>query len=148
MKTKSDIEMRHPPEAERRYFTVEEANQALPYVSRIAQDIQGSYREAAKLQERLDHDAPPDDVEQIRGDYEQAIGRLNRYVEELHEVGVELKDYEAGLVDFPSLHEGREVCLCWRTGEAKIQAWHEPHAGFAGRQDIANLTPKLAKAKR
>jgi hypothetical protein len=149
MNTKSDLETRPVPDADRRFFTIDEANRALAYVSRIAHDIQESYRQATALQERLDHDVPADDVETIRGDYEQAIARLNRYVEELHDVGVELKDYEAGLIDFPAMHEGREICLCWRSGEDHIHAWHELHAGFAGRQELAALTPaRPAKGRR
>jgi hypothetical protein len=54
----------------------------------------------------------------------------------LKNLGVELKDYFTGLVDFPSRLEGREVYLCWRFEEAEVCHWHELNAGFAGRQKI------------
>ena len=51
-------------------------------------------------------------------------------------VGCELKDWESGLVDFPSRMDSREVCLCWKLGEEQITQWHEVYAGFAGREPI------------
>lgn len=149
MNAKSDIQPVVVPEPERKYFTLDEANKALPYISRIAEDIRQSYRRAVNLQEQLDQPVPEDDVDLLRDDYEETIGRLNRYVDELHDVGVELKDYEVGLVDFPALHDGREICLCWKTGEEHIEAWHEVHTGFAGRQAVATLSkPTPSRRKR
>ena len=55
--------------------------------------------------------------------------------------GVELKDYFAGLVDFPSRREGRVVYLCWRFGEPAVAYWHELEAGFAGRQKLDGGPP-------
>jgi hypothetical protein len=67
------------------------------------------------------------------------MDHLSELVDELRVVGVELKDFEKGLVDFPAVHEGREVFLCWHWGEDKVQTWHEIDAGYAGRQDVALL---------
>ena len=148
MNAKSDIQPLEPQAPERKYFTLDQANRALPYISRITDDIRQSYRRAVSLQEQLDQPVPEDDVDLLRDEYEQTIGRLNRYVDELHDVGVELKDYEVGLVDFPSTHEGREILLCWKSGEDHIEAWHEVHAGFAGRQDVTSLIKPPTKRKR
>jgi hypothetical protein len=51
---------------------------------------------------------------------------------------VVLRDLDRGLVDFPALREGAEVYLCWQEGEPEIAFWHEPEAGFAGRQPIGD----------
>ena len=91
------------------------------------------------LQERLDHPTPQDSNERLHLEYEAAIEQLNRYVDELQEVGVELKDYDMGLIDFPAMYHGREICLCWKAGENAVAAWHETDSGFAGRQDVATL---------
>jgi hypothetical protein len=60
-------------------------------------------------------------------------------VDELTSIGVELKDYQMGLVDFIGRHQGRDVYLCWKLGESKIGFWHELHTGFTGRQPVASL---------
>ena len=72
-------------------------------------------------------------------DLEREADRMQTYVDELHDIGCELKDFAIGLVDFIGSHEGREICLCWKLGEAKIGYWHELNAGFAGRQPISKL---------
>ena len=135
------------PQPERKYFTLAEANRALGYVSRIAEDIRTAYRHAVHLQERLEDAADGPELNEMQRDYEQTIAKLNRFVDELHEVGVELKDYDQCLVDFPALHEGREVYLCWKRGEDEIRAWHEIDSGYMGRQDVSRLkqTPQDQK---
>jgi Uncharacterized conserved protein (DUF2203) len=61
---------------------------------------------------------------------------LREAMMELNERDIVLRDLDRGLVDFPALREGREVYLCWEEGEAGIGFWHEPGAGFAGRQPL------------
>ncbi|MDT4898557.1 MAG: hypothetical protein QOH25_3634 [Acidobacteriota bacterium] len=56
---------------------------------------------------------------------------------EIETLGVQLKDYARGLIDFPSLRDGRVVLLCWQMGEGdQIEWWHDVEAGFAGRQPL------------
>ena len=62
--------------------------------------------------------------------------RLREYEEELNNLGVLLKDYHTGLVDFPCWMDDHEVYLCWRLGEDEVAHWHEIDAGFAGRQKL------------
>src|SRR3954451_134209 len=57
-------------------------------------------------------------------------------VERLEELGVEIKDIDTGLVDFPSEREGIAVLLCWRVGEESVAYWHGLEDGFAGRKPI------------
>ena len=129
----------HPPRRGKKYFTVDEANRALSFVARVVADVREQYRSAVKVRQRIERAESDQSIEQLRREYEQLMDQLNAYIDELALVGVELKDFERGLIDFPSIHEGREVCLCWQHGEGKIVAWHETDAGFAGRQDVACL---------
>ena len=99
-------------------------------------DISGCYGKVVELRRRIEMPSPEDKIEHLEADYEKAMDELSALVDELHHVGVELKDFEKGLIDFPAIHEGREVYLCWQRGEELIQAWHEVDEGFAGRQDI------------
>ncbi|MEX0777076.1 MAG: DUF2203 domain-containing protein [Phycisphaeraceae bacterium] len=129
----------HAPKRGKKYFTVAEANRSLPYVGRVVGDIADTYKQAMALRERIDHPQPEDAQDKLRDGYDRTMDRLNDLVDELRQVGVELKDFEKGLVDFPAVHEGREVLLCWHQGEAKVTAWHEADAGYSGRQDVALL---------
>jgi hypothetical protein len=63
----------------------------------------------------------------------QSIARL---VEEVQGLGVEVKDLSMGLVDFLALREGRDVYLCWRVGESRIDWWHTLEGGFSARQKL------------
>ena len=135
----STTETCHPPRRGKKYFSITEANRALPYVARVVDDIVRTYDQAVALRKRIEQPHPEDSVEAVKNGYEKEMDHLNRLIEELHQVGVELKDFERGLIDFPAVHEGREILLCWHRGESAIQAWHEVDAGYAGRQDVALL---------
>lgn len=67
---------------------------------------------------------------------DSAEGELNRSIEAIHGLGVQVKDLDSGLIDFPTLYRGREVLLCFRLGEPGIAHWHEVEAGFRGRRPI------------
>jgi hypothetical protein len=68
------------------------------------------------------------------------FARLAKELEELFndltELGVEVKDVETGLLDFPAVREGDDVLLCWRVGEEEVGWWHGREEGYAGRQRI------------
>ncbi|HMQ04040.1 MAG TPA: DUF2203 domain-containing protein [Pyrinomonadaceae bacterium] len=69
--------------------------------------------------------------------YLRALYDVGRLTTEINDLGVQLKDHSQGLVDFPSMRDGRVVLLCWKLGEPEeIAWWHEVDAGFAGRQPI------------
>jgi hypothetical protein len=67
---------------------------------------------------------------------EHELETLQGYIEELTDLGIEVKDASRGLLDFYSLLDGREVYLCWLLGEDEVGHWHEIDAGFAGRQSL------------
>lgn len=67
---------------------------------------------------------------------ESAALRVKDSIERVHKFGCHVKDLEIGLIDFPALFNGQEVCLCWKLGESGIQFWHGVHEGFRGRKAI------------
>lgn len=132
-------------ETPRRLFTVEEANAMLPLVKAIASDIAELAQSLIERRERLEEmlssrpalrrDPYSEELQQVQREMEIDAERLQGYVEELRELGVEAKGPQ-GLVDFPSLMDGRVVYLCWKLGETEVSHWHELQAGFAGRQPL------------
>lgn len=127
------------PRPGKKYFDLEEAKRALPYVSRVVHDLMGCYQRVVSIRRQIEYIHTRESQEQLEAQYEGAMDELGDLVDELHQVGVELKDFEKGLVDFPAIHEDREIYLCWQHGESQIQAWHETDAGLTGRQDVALL---------
>jgi hypothetical protein len=69
-----------------------------------------------------------------------AVDRDYRRIDDLYHritaMGVEIKDVNTGLIDFPSLRDDRVVYLCWQYNEERILYWHDIEAGFAGRQPL------------
>jgi hypothetical protein len=132
-------------ERRRKHFSVDEANKALPLVRAIVTDIVGQYRLVEDLQLRLSNvlkerrrpaeDLYSEELAQSKNELESEEDKLKTYIEELKNLGVELKS-EDGLCDFRSIMDGREVYLCWRLGEPEVMFWHELDAGFAGRQPL------------
>ena len=133
----------------RRVFTLEQANKTLPLVGQIVGDIVALYREMAATQQRLASEPldffEREDLEMLA---EKQETQFDYFVDELSEIGCELKDANMGLVDFIGRHEGRDIYLCWRLGEPQIDYWHELHAGFSGRRPVSAATKAAEAAER
>jgi len=71
-----------------------------------------------------------------KAEREKAIQRIKDAVGEIDATGVQVKDLDIGLLDFPCLVEGEIILLCWKLGEPKITHWHNTTEGFAGRKPI------------
>src|SRR5690349_1665631 len=122
-------------------FTVEEANALLPTARRVVGRIQCAYARVSAAQEsaRLAAAGAAQGGGGMEGggDYVLALSDLAEASGELEELGVQLKDYERGLIDFPTLRDDRVVLLCWQMGEGDtLEWWHDLEAGFAGRQPL------------
>jgi hypothetical protein len=122
----------------RRRFTLEQANRALPLVRRVVNDIVERREQATRLQSKLES-ADAKEQQRIQKELDVAIDKLHTYLDELTEIGCELKDFQAGLVDFIGRHQGRDIYLCWKLGEERIGYFHEISAGFAGRMPVSVL---------
>jgi len=75
----------------------------------------------------------------------KAEQRAKDALAEIDSIGVQVKDIDVGLLDFPCEVEGRIIMLCWKLGEKSITHWHGTDEGFAGRKPIDQ---RIAKAKR
>jgi len=122
-------------------FTVQEANALLPEVRIIAGKIQRAHRNLSRF--RDDAKKAAEGAEQGGGGmangvaYATVLTELTTQLAELEALGVQLKDFERGLVDFPSLRDGKVVLLCWQLGEGdELEWWHDVDAGFAGRTPL------------
>jgi hypothetical protein len=129
-----------------RHFTPEEANAALPGVRLLVERMvehRRAHVEALERQEELEGrirgnggGIPPAQLADTAAEVERHARELARAVDDIVELGVEVKDLDEGLVDFPALHQGETVLLCWQLGEDEIGYWHSVEAGFAGRRPL------------
>jgi hypothetical protein len=130
----------------RRYFTPTEANELLaevrPLVESLVEHRQGM-RLAAERRARLTAriagnggDLDPQEPGELDEQFQRESQAVTQAAERLERLGVLVKDLDTGLVDFPALHEGEEVLLCWQVGEDEVAHWHGVDEGFAGRKPL------------
>ena len=122
-------------------FTIQEANALLPSVRVILAEIQRAHRRLSQYRDDVRKAAEA--AEQGGGGiadgvaYAGVLTDLTSHMTELDTLGVQLKDFERGLIDFPSLRDGKVVLLCWQMGEGdELEYWHDVDAGFAGRTPL------------
>jgi hypothetical protein len=122
-------------------FTLQEANELLTDVAPKLREIRQFYSSVAEFRESAHAAAGSAEFGgggmEGGSNYVRVLYELGKLTTELHELGVQLKDYTRGLIDFPAMRDGRIVLLCWQLGEGdEIEWWHEVEDGFAGRQPL------------
>jgi hypothetical protein len=127
--------------AARRTYTIEEANALIPQVRAVLLQLAVQQRRLdashAEMHRQLDADGGPDSAAAAgRQEAETADIRegMRTLLMHLSEMGVELRDLEMGLVDFPGDRDGEPVWLCWRLSDARVAFWHPTDEGYATRQ--------------
>ena len=83
-----------------------------------------------------------------KAEREKAIQRIKDAIAEIDATGVQVKDLDIGLLDFPCQVEGEIILLCWKLGEEKITHWHGASEGFAGRKPIDDRIANAGKKRR
>lgn len=129
-----------------RHFTPEEANAALAEIRPLVKEmvaLRAAHLEALARQEQLEvrirgngGGIPPATLAEAADDVDREARALAKVVDEIASRGVEVKDPDEGLVDFPALRRGETVLLCWRLGEEEIAYWHTTEDGFGGRRPL------------
>jgi hypothetical protein len=129
-----------------RYFTVEEANDALSAVRPLTEELVAHRRALVELQNRQSAlttriagnggNVAPHELQEVQERLDAEVAGIARCVARIHEAGALVKDLDDGLVDFPARRGGEDVLLCWRLGEDEIAFWHGLDEGFSGRKPL------------
>jgi hypothetical protein len=122
-----------------RTFSLSEANAVLPTVRALVDELMAGRGRILALGHELwsaAEGAVNNGGSGVCGPVLDEVLEMRRKIATLRALGVEVKNLNAGLIDFPARFQGREVYLCWCHGEKTIGHWHEVDAGFAGRQTI------------
>ena len=128
-------------------FTLDEAQSLLPVVESLLNRALEGKQAAEEIESELNalsrriylSGGMRVDISKIaaqRTAVEQHVQRARETVAEIDEIGVQVKDLETGLIDFPCRMEDEVVLLCWKRGETAIEHWHTVESGFQGRQPI------------
>jgi hypothetical protein len=120
-------------------FSVEEARALLPTLRRLMQIIRDEREVLRVLSAEIKQAgarARENGGSPAGQRYLTALHRISQYAEQITNLGIQIKDFDKGLCDFPHQREGNVVLLCWQWGEDDIEWWHEIEAGFAGRQRL------------
>lgn len=127
-----------------RTFTPSEANSALDQVRPLAErmvevrarltELEDEQREVVQI---VAGNGSSEAVGEARTpEFARLAAEFQRCFDALADLGVEVRDVDSGLLDFPSLREGETVLLCWQPGEPAVAWWHGVEDGFAGRRPI------------
>lgn len=117
-------------------YTRDEANALLPELTEVLIALRDVYAAAAGHAEAVRSSAPGNGGSTHAQAWADAQHVLDGKLAWLCTRGIQLKDLERGLVDFPSVRDGRPVLLCWLLGEPSVDFWHELSTGFAGRRPL------------
>jgi hypothetical protein len=134
--------------SEMRFFTPAEANEMLGLVRPLAERLVEARRSLVTLGSELEEiqllvagngsSVDPTRVGELQEAVSRGAAEVASAVRELQDLGVQVKDIDRGLVDFPARHpeSGDPVLLCWELGEPEVEHWHDLEAGFAGRKRL------------
>jgi hypothetical protein len=122
-----------------KYFTPEAANQALPLVRALVVEIMQAREAIIKAQPELWpvlEKSIGNGGSKKAGELLHEFRRVENGMQGLHDMGCVLKDMSIGLVDFPTLRDGREALLCWKYDEPEVLFWHDLQSGYSGRKRL------------
>ena len=128
-------------------FTLSEAQTLLPVVEALLRKAQAAGMRAEELENEMQllgqriflSGGMHVDVAAAarrRAEHDKAEQETKDTLAEIDSIGVQVKDLEKGLLDFPSVMDGKTVLLCWKLGEPSIAHWHTEEEGFAGRKPL------------
>src|SRR5947208_9549037 len=139
-----------------RKFTLDEAHSLLPVLESLLRNAITAKKlmeEVEAEQQALAHkiflnggtfvDVVP--VARRKAQRAKAEQRAKDALAEIDSIGVQVKDIDIGLLDFPCEVDGQIILLCWKLGEKAITHWHGVSEGFAGRKPVDE---RISKAKR
>lgn len=128
-------------------FTLGEAQRMLPTIEALLKQAMEAKAAAESVEEELQGVARRiflaggtmvnvAEVQRQKAALTGLVQRAKDAVEEIDAIGVQVKDLNVGLLDFPAYLDGEIVLLCWKLGEEKIEYWHDMESGFRGRQRV------------
>jgi len=133
---------------ETRILSLSEANRMLPLLRQIVRDIMENWEqivakrteleELEKAKEEGRGEEVEGRIQEVKQDLNYLIDKINQYIKEVESLGCFVEEFKRGIINFPSLYNGRKIFLCWHPGEEKVSYWHELDESFNDRVKITD----------
>tara|TARA_B100001245_G_scaffold224714_1_gene198707 strand:- start:543 stop:941 length:399 start_codon:yes stop_codon:yes gene_type:complete len=130
----------------KQYFTVQEANELTSFLEETFQNLISLNQKSQDLDSQINSinnklgsngsNTVHQTLTTLTSERNKTSGLMEEHLNSINQKGILVKSIEQGLVDFPSIKDGREIYLCWNMGEESIDYWHEIDSGYSGRQPI------------
>ena len=145
---------------ESKLISIEEANRMLPLLRQIVKDITTNWEliiykrtELECLEKGVDAvSVPPEErdatLQSLKQELNHLIDRINNYIREVEDLGCFVEEFKRGIINFPSLYNGRKVFLCWKPDEESVAHWHELDESFNDRVRIRDVGEFLYQKPR
>ncbi len=117
-------------------YSVEEANALLDHLAPTLVELREKFEAASRIRLAVAQAAITNGGSSERETWARTLARVEELIERIQGWELELRDVSTGLVDFPTVIEGRDAYLCWRLGEPEVAYWHSDEDGFAGRRPL------------
>jgi hypothetical protein len=139
-------------------FTLDEAQALLPVLESLLKRAVEAKQAAESIQQELQELSrriflsggmriDPIEVQRKKTTVEALVQRAKDAIAEIDAIGVQVKDLDTGLLDFPARLDGEIILLCWKMGETRIDHWHTIESGFRGRQPIDDRFRRIKPEK-
>jgi hypothetical protein len=145
---------------ESKLISIQEANRMLPLLRQIVKDITTNWEliiykrtELECLEKGVDAVSVPQEereatLQSLKQELNHLIDRINNYIREVEDLGCFVEEFKRGIINFPSLYNGRKVFLCWKPDEESVAHWHELDESFNDRVRIRDVGEFLYQKPR
>jgi len=127
--------------SDQHYFTPQEASKLIPDIRIKIRELKDRKRIVAALHDEIERyrllGVKTTVMSEKAALLDSLVETMTRRIAELEDLGLQVKDLDSGLVDFPAERYGEKVLLCWRYGESEVSFWHKPNEGFNGRKPLS-----------
>jgi hypothetical protein len=117
-------------------YTAAEANELLPFLAPTLTELRDKFIRSSDLRAEVAREAAENGASAKRERLQKTQARIAELIGRIAEWELELRDIEAGLVDFPAVVDGGPAWLCWKLGEPRVGFWHPTTSGFADRRPL------------
>ena len=121
-------------------FTPNQATKMLPLVKSITKDVQAYWDKLVVLRTEIESAFKKNNIEApsfLRDELNHLVDKTNAYIQEVESLGLYVAEFKRGIINFPSIRDGRKVLLSWKMDEDVVEFWHELDETIDSRRHVS-----------